>query len=78
MLTLLQEVAQVEESKIDWNEMVKKTTTGITNAREYQMVWRHLAYRQVLLDKVDDDAQPLVSSIPKSMFFDSSITLCGN
>lgn len=59
MLTLLQEVAQVEESKIDWNEMVKKTTTGITNAREYQMVWRHLAYRQVLLDKVDDDAQPL-------------------
>lgn len=59
MLTLLQEVAQVKESKIDWNEMVKKTTTGITNAREYQMVWRHLAYRQVLLDKVDDDAQPL-------------------
>ncbi|PHU20491.1 hypothetical protein BC332_11642 [Capsicum chinense] len=59
MLTLLQEVAQVKESKIDWNELVKKTTTGITNAREYQMVWRHLAYRQVLLDKVDDDAQPL-------------------
>ncbi|KAM3237652.1 hypothetical protein P3L10_012681 [Capsicum annuum] len=59
MLTLLQEVAQVKDWKIDWNELVKKTTTGITNAREYQMVWRHLSYRQVLLDKVDDDAQPL-------------------
>lgn len=59
VLTLLQEVAQVKESKIDWNELVKKTTTGITNAREYQMVWRHLAYRKVLLDKLDDAAQPL-------------------
>ncbi|PHT50856.1 hypothetical protein CQW23_10603 [Capsicum baccatum] len=59
MLTLLQQVAQVKDWKIDWNELVKKTTTGITNAREYQMVWLHLSYRQVLLDKVDDDAQPL-------------------
>ncbi|MCD7454850.1 hypothetical protein HAX54_026221 [Datura stramonium] len=59
VLTLLQEVAQVKDAKIDWNELVKKTTTGITNAREYQMLWRHLAYRQVLLDKLDDDAQPL-------------------
>ncbi|CAN4092362.1 unnamed protein product [Withania somnifera] len=59
VLTLLQEVAQVKKSKIDWNELVKKTTTGVTSAREYQMVWRHLAYRKVLLDKLDDAAQPL-------------------
>lgn len=59
MLTLLQEVGQVNGSKIDWNDLVKKTATGITSAREYQMVWRHLAYRKVLLDKFDDDAQPM-------------------
>ena len=61
MLTLLQEVGQVNGSKIDWNDLVKKTATGITSAREYQMVWRHLAYRKVLLDKFDDNAQPMVS-----------------
>ncbi|TMW95309.1 hypothetical protein EJD97_009104 [Solanum chilense] len=59
MLTLLQEVGQVNGSKIDWNDLVKKTATGITSAREYQMVWRHLAYRKVLLDKFDDNAQPM-------------------
>lgn len=59
MLTLLQEVGQINGSKIDWNDLVKKTATGITSAREYQMVWRHLAYRKVLLDKFDDDAQPM-------------------
>ncbi|XP_049390399.1 uncharacterized protein LOC125854856 isoform X2 [Solanum stenotomum] len=59
MLTLLQEVGQVNGSKLDWNDLVKKTATGITSAREYQMVWRHLAYRKVLLDKFDDDAQPM-------------------
>ncbi|XP_016452874.1 uncharacterized protein LOC107777378 isoform X2 [Nicotiana tabacum] len=60
VLTVLQEVSQVQDVKIDWNELVKKTTTGITNAREYQMLWRHLAYHHGLLDKFDDDsAQPL-------------------
>lgn len=46
--------------KMDWNELVKKTTTGITNAREFQMLWRHLSYRDPLLPLVEDDAQPLV------------------
>ncbi|XP_059279617.1 uncharacterized protein LOC132033614 [Lycium ferocissimum] len=59
VLTLLQEVEQVKDVKIDWNELVRKTTTGITNVREYQMLWRHLAYRNGLLDDLDDDAQPL-------------------
>ncbi|KAJ8551119.1 hypothetical protein K7X08_000489 [Anisodus acutangulus] len=59
VLTLLQEVGQVKDVKIDWNELVKKTTTGITNAREYQMVWHHLAYHKGLLDKSDAATQPL-------------------
>lgn len=61
MLTLLQEVAKVADVKIDWNELVKKTNTGISSAREYQMLWRHLAYRNALLERLDEEDQPLVS-----------------
>ncbi|TMW91732.1 hypothetical protein EJD97_013963 [Solanum chilense] len=59
VLAILREVGQVADEKIDWNVMVRKSTTGITNAREYQMLWRHLAYRHGLVDKFDDEAQPL-------------------
>ncbi|KAL2517452.1 Homeodomain-like superfamily protein [Abeliophyllum distichum] len=59
VLALLQEVAQVPEKKIDWNAMVKNTTTGISNPREYQMLWRHLAYRDDLVDSLSDAADPL-------------------
>ncbi|XP_009597578.1 uncharacterized protein [Nicotiana tomentosiformis] len=61
VLGVLGEVAAqvAADEKIDWNALVKKSTTGITNAREYQMLWRHLAYRHGLLDKLDDAAQPL-------------------
>ncbi|KAK3038311.1 hypothetical protein RJ639_031407 [Escallonia herrerae] len=59
VLALLQEVAHVQDAKIDWNALVKKTTTGITSAREYQMLWRHLAYRDSLLERLDDAAEPL-------------------
>ncbi|KAG8503214.1 hypothetical protein CXB51_001068 [Gossypium anomalum] len=41
VLALLQEVAQFPGVKLDWNALVKKTSTGISNAREYQMLWRH-------------------------------------
>lgn len=60
VLALLQEVAQSEGVKIDWNALVKKTSTGISNAREYQMLWRYLAYRHTLLETLEDGAQPLV------------------
>lgn len=63
VLALLQEVAQVEGVKFDWEELVKKTTTGISNAREYQMLWRHLAYRDSMMDRLDDAAKPLVGSL---------------
>ncbi|XP_011016945.1 PREDICTED: uncharacterized protein LOC105120448 isoform X2 [Populus euphratica] len=59
LLALLQEVAQFDGAKIDWNALVKKTSTGISNAREYRMLWRHLAYRHVLPEKFDDGAHPL-------------------
>ncbi|KAF9687394.1 hypothetical protein SADUNF_Sadunf02G0089000 [Salix dunnii] len=59
VLALLQEVAQSDGAKIDWNALVKKTSTGISNAREYQMLWRHLAYRHDLPEKFDDGAHPL-------------------
>ncbi|XP_073013864.1 uncharacterized protein [Typha latifolia] len=59
ILALLQEVSQFAGVKIDWNSLVKRSTTGITNAREYQMLWRHLAYKDALLEKVDDSPEPL-------------------
>lgn len=59
VLTLLQEVAQIQDVKIDWNGLVKKTATGISNVREYQMLWRHLAYRDTLVERLDDGAEPL-------------------
>ncbi|KAF8098323.1 hypothetical protein N665_0269s0047 [Sinapis alba] len=55
ILKLLQEMAYYAERKMDWNELVKKTSTGITSAREYQLLWRHLAYRDSLLP-MDDTA----------------------
>ncbi|XP_010470273.1 PREDICTED: nascent polypeptide-associated complex subunit alpha, muscle-specific form-like [Camelina sativa] len=58
ILKLLQEMAYYADTKMDWNELVKKTSTGITNAREYQLLWRHLAYRDSLLP-VEDNAQLL-------------------
>ncbi|KAE9587095.1 hypothetical protein Lal_00004649 [Lupinus albus] len=59
VLTLLQEIAHYPGSKIDWNDLVKKTATGISNAREYQMIWRHLAYCDALPENPGDVAEPL-------------------
>ncbi|KAF7830020.1 flocculation protein FLO11 isoform X2 [Senna tora] len=59
ILTLVQEISRHADVKIDWNEVVKNTATGISNAREYQMIWRHIAYGHELLDHVEDGAEPL-------------------
>ncbi|KAL5714386.1 hypothetical protein ACHQM5_016353 [Ranunculus cassubicifolius] len=57
IISLLQEVAQFPDTKIDWNELVKYTETGIGNAGEYRMLWRHLAYRAELgADSFEDDS----------------------
>ncbi|KAK7385394.1 hypothetical protein VNO78_31111 [Psophocarpus tetragonolobus] len=58
VLTLLQELANYPHSKFDWNDLVAKTSTGISNAREYQMLWRHLAYGHSFIENFDD-TQPL-------------------
>ncbi|EER99457.1 hypothetical protein BDA96_02G336300 [Sorghum bicolor] len=60
ILTALQEVAQhAEGRRIDWKAVVGKSATGITSAREYQMLWRHFAYHHDLEDSVDAGDQPL-------------------
>ncbi|RWV94244.1 hypothetical protein GW17_00043238 [Ensete ventricosum] len=59
ILTLLQEVSEAAGVRIDWNALVKRTATGITSAREYQMLWRHLAYHHTLLEAIEDGAEPL-------------------
>ncbi|KAL8521677.1 hypothetical protein ACS0TY_011984 [Phlomoides rotata] len=59
VLGLLQEVEEAAGEKIDWRQLVKKTKTGISGAREYQMLWRHLAYGETLIDQIDPDADPL-------------------
>ena len=60
VFTLLQEVAHYPHPKIDWCELVKKSATEISNAREYQMLWRHLAYRHSLPEIFEDGDEPLV------------------
>ncbi|XP_023534835.1 uncharacterized protein LOC111796458 isoform X1 [Cucurbita pepo subsp. pepo] len=59
IFTLLREVAHVSEVRIDWDKLVKNTSTGISNVREYQLLWRHLAYRHTLLENVDSVTDPL-------------------
>ncbi|XP_026449530.1 uncharacterized protein LOC113349715 isoform X2 [Papaver somniferum] len=59
ILAVLKEVAQFPDVKIDWNVLVKKSTTGISNAWEYQMLWRHLAYCGVLPETVEEKPEPL-------------------
>ncbi|CAL5057793.1 unnamed protein product [Urochloa decumbens] len=61
ILTALQEVAQHVEGgeRIDWKAMVGKSATGITSAREYQMLWRHFAYNHDLDETVEAGDQPL-------------------
>ncbi|KAL2920838.1 Structural maintenance of chromosomes protein 2-2 [Bienertia sinuspersici] len=59
VLALFKEMSQVVDVKVDWQELVKKTETGIKSAREYQMLWRHLAYRQPLIEKIGPHDQPL-------------------
>ena len=49
------------DEKFDWNEMVRKTSTGISNPREYQMLWRRLAYNTSLVEVLDEEVEPLVS-----------------
>lgn len=61
VLALLCEVARCPDLNIDWEALAKNTSTGISDPREYQMLWRHLAYRHALLDKFEDGTQPLVS-----------------
>ncbi|XP_058786280.1 uncharacterized protein LOC131660933 isoform X2 [Vicia villosa] len=56
VFTVLQELSHYPAwKKFDWDELVKKTSSGISNAREYQMLWRHLAYRYSLPDDFDAD-----------------------
>lgn len=66
-MTLLQELANYPDSKFDWDDLVAKTSTGISNAREYQMLWRHLAYGHSFDENSDLDNQPLVC-IHKTLF----------
>ncbi|KAL0452772.1 UNVERIFIED_CONTAM: hypothetical protein Slati_1255300 [Sesamum latifolium] len=62
VLTLLQEVAKVAGEKIDWGAVVKNTATEISSARECQMLWRHLAYGQTLIDQFDNAPDPMVNA----------------
>ncbi|KAI4321439.1 hypothetical protein MLD38_034820 [Melastoma candidum] len=59
VLALLQEVNQFPDAENDWDALAKRTSTGISNPRELQMLWRHLAYGDDLLGKVEDEARPL-------------------
>ncbi|KAL3699732.1 hypothetical protein R1sor_017754 [Riccia sorocarpa] len=59
VMGLLREIAKCESTKLDFNALVKKSCTGISCAREYQALWRHIAYREELDDSYEEDAEPL-------------------
>lgn len=59
LLALLQEICSSGDSKLNWTSLVKNTNSGISNAREYQTLWRHLAYRSNIPDGFEDDMDPL-------------------
>ncbi|XP_074263673.1 uncharacterized protein LOC141586369 isoform X2 [Silene latifolia] len=48
ILSVLREVAQYPSVKINWENLLKKTSSGIKSAAELQLLWRHLAYRHPL------------------------------
>ena len=48
VLALLQEVAQFPGVKLNWNVLVKQTSIGISDAREYQMSWLHFGILRCL------------------------------
>ncbi|BFG19447.1 hypothetical protein CerSpe_057210 [Prunus speciosa] len=77
VLALLHEVAHWPEAKIDWIRLVAKTSTGISNAREYQMLWRHLAYREALVDKFDNGSQPLDDDSDLEYELEAFPAVCG-
>ncbi|CAB4267294.1 unnamed protein product [Prunus armeniaca] len=77
VLALLQEVAHWPAAKIDWIRLVAKTSTGISNAREYQMLWRHLAYREALVDKFDNGSQPLDDDSDLEYELEAFPAVCG-
>ncbi|KAH0468935.1 hypothetical protein IEQ34_002167 [Dendrobium chrysotoxum] len=52
IITILKEISEITDVKIDWKTLVKRSSTGISNAREYQMLWRHLAYREPLFENL--------------------------
>ncbi|KAM7253249.1 hypothetical protein ACFE04_025867 [Oxalis oulophora] len=58
VLRMLGEIANNPGENLDWNELARNTSTEITNPREYQMLWRHLAYGAPLAD-VGDEEEPL-------------------
>ncbi|KAL2652214.1 hypothetical protein R1flu_020342 [Riccia fluitans] len=59
VMGLMREIAKCESAKLDFNALVKKSGTGISCAREYQALWRHIAYRAELEDSYEEDAEPL-------------------
>ena len=63
VLALLQEIACSADSKLNWSLLAKNSNSGISNAKEYQSLWRHLAYRTNISESFEDDALPLVNSL---------------
>lgn len=83
MLKLLQEVASNAGLKINWKEMVEKTSIGISSVKEYRILWRHLAYGYSLIDDdfqdLDDDSDlecEQKSFLPISKENESQVAAC--
>ncbi|KAG0622023.1 hypothetical protein M758_3G065300 [Ceratodon purpureus] len=59
IVTMLREISRCKSAKLDWVMLCKGTATGITNPKEYQAVWRSIAYHAELDDSFDGNESPL-------------------
>jgi hypothetical protein len=64
IVTMLREIARCKSAKLDWVVLCKGTATGIRNPKEYQAVWRSIAYHSELDDSFEGNESPLVCSFP--------------
>lgn len=68
VLSLLHEICCSADPNLNWSVLAKNSNSGINNAKEYQSLWRHLAYRTNIPESFEDDALPLVNSLSKLRF----------
>ena len=78
IVTMMREIAKCKSAKLDWAVLCKGTATGITNPKEYQAVWRSIAYHTELDDSFEDNDSPMVRCFLSRFLFVEYSQSCAN